>query len=254
MVARVTILRLAALTLTTIVDLAVAIVVFAVAFGFGGLVICAVVLIIRCAAILPTTRAVTPLFCAVAHARLFGAIGGNESIVDLAVAIVVFAVALGLDSLVIGILSGIRSGITIFPATCPCAALFGSDARALLFRAKRRSQVVVDLAVAIVVFAVALGLDSLVICVMSGVFGVCAIFPTTRSPASLFGSAAHALLFRAKRCGQVVVDLAVAIVVFAIALGLDGLIISVLVSIRSCIAIFPTIRTITGLPRAATNS
>ena len=142
--------------------------------------------------------------------------GAFGRFVDLTVAIVVFAITLRLNRLIIGALSAIRSRITVLPTIRPIAPLFCAATHALLFGTQRSREVFVDLAVAIVVFAIALGLDGLVIGTLGGVFCCATRLPAIHTITSLLGPAAYALLIRTQRRIQVVIDLSIAIVIFSV--------------------------------------
>ena len=218
--------------------------------------------IIGVCTIFPTCRACADLSRTAAYTLLLRAKRSRQVVVDPTIAIVVFAVALGFCGFIIRRVRRIIGTCTSPPTTRAPASLFRPAACALLIRAVGRNKVVVDLAVAIVVFAIA----------YFGLFdGIARTGPPLAVGANL--CARLALTFasvgvgafdaaRTTRITRLVlsvltlttrVDLAVAIVVFAVALGFRRLIIRIVCGVRGIIAIFPTSCSCTGLSCAIAN-
>ncbi len=237
-------------SLDPFVDLAVTVVVFAIAFGFGGLIVVVVAIISDVAAIFPLS-AFTGLFGALASAVLFGAWLGGEVVVDLAVAVVVESIALGFGAFVGVVVGFVAVVIALQPfSLLAITELGGALADAILFIARGRFEVVVDLAVTIVVDTIAsFGCFALIVFAF-GPFAadtfLCACFAGGVACVGASGCIAFASVGSAKARPCIFVDAiavfvggSVAIVVFAVTLAFGALVIGVVACVGVVVAVDP---------------
>ena len=140
--------------------------------------------------------------------------GARGIFIDAAVAIVVFAVAADLEGL--GLDVGCTHQLSIF-AACILSACAFTEFLGGLARSGGQEYVIVDLSVAVVVFAITSGFFGFVIPAVYEVIAVCAVGPSFFAFAGFFCTRADALGFVARRGCEIFVDLSVAIVIFSVA-------------------------------------